>query len=98
MNALPSGKRPGRRKPSPLTPGGRMRRSLLSALAVCAALALLVPTAAIADEGRSRPAGAIPVDGGGYAVELGAPRPDWYTPKLHRRVLAAGAQGVPLPQ
>ena len=74
-----------------------MRRPPLIALAACAALALLIPTAATAQEARSFPDGAIPLEGGGYALELSAPAPNWYTPALHRRVLAAGAQGVPIP-
>jgi len=74
-----------------------MRRTLLIALAACAALSLLIPTAATASESQAIPEGAIPLEGGGYALELSAPTPDWYTPQLHRRVVAAGAEGVPVP-
>lgn len=40
-----------------------------------------------------------PVGGTRY-VELEAPRPDWYTPRLHARVVAAGERGevVPIPR
>ena len=53
--------------------------------AVLAAPATAAPTAAI-------PEGAIPFEGG-YAKELKAETPDWYTPELHQRVLDAGAPG-----
>ena len=71
-----------------------MRTRSLLVLAVVTVLALVVPSTATAE---SVPQDAIPLEGGGYAVELGAPAPDWYTPDLHQRVLAAGAAGVPIP-
>jgi hypothetical protein len=39
------------------------------------------------------PRDAVPLGGGRYAVELKAPKPDWYTRRLHRRVVAAGRRG-----
>jgi hypothetical protein len=39
------------------------------------------------------PEGAVPIGGGRYALELKAPKPDWYTDALHRRVVAAGRRG-----
>ncbi|MDQ4007697.1 MAG: S1 family peptidase, partial [Actinomycetota bacterium] len=56
-------------------------------LAVAAALVLIAPANATAGPGPAT------------AVQLEAPRPDWYTPALHRRVVAASAHGdvVPLP-
>ena len=39
------------------------------------------------------PKNAVPIGGGRYAVELRAPKPDWYTAALHRRVVAAGRRG-----
>jgi hypothetical protein len=74
-------------------------RSRSLAFAISAALFLLVPgIAATAEESSSIPEGATALPGGGYAVELSAPVPDWYTPQLHQQVLAAGAAGVPLPE
>jgi hypothetical protein len=65
---------------------------LLSALAAAVVLAL-PPIVA--------PATASPTDAtdGVRAIELKAPKPDWYTPALHERVVAAGerGEGVPIP-
>jgi hypothetical protein len=62
-----------------------MRRALLLALAVLTVLALAAPApASVAPEAPE-------------ATPLAAPTPDWYTPDLHAEVLAAGAEGVPLP-
>lgn len=68
------------------------RRLLLVALALVAALLPAAPATADAV-----PEGAMPLDGGGYALPLSAPTPDWYTDDLHAQVLAAGVEGVPLP-
>ncbi len=71
----------------------RMHRALLSSLA---AVVLTVPLAASATAGT---------DGGEASsepsyVELKAPKPDWYTPRLHERVMAAAERGesVPIPE
>ncbi len=71
----------------------RVRQPVLSALLV---VALTVPLAASA---AARP-DATPASDEPRYVELKAPQPDWYTPRLHRRVLAAAEQGesVPLPE
>lgn len=74
-----------------------MRRRAVLLLAACAALSLLAPIGSAAAERAPLPAGAIPLPGGGYALELSAPTPDWYTDELHRQVLDAGAEGVALP-
>ena len=66
-------------------------------LVVLVVLALLVPASAAATASPGLPENAIPLEGGGYALELKAETPDWYTPELHRRVLDAGPVGVPLP-
>jgi hypothetical protein len=73
-----------------------LRRHLLLSLSALALLAALLRAAAGADEGL--PEGAIPLPDGGYALELAAPTPDWYTPALHAEVLAAGAEGVAIPE
>src|SRR5687767_10168186 len=67
------------------------RLALLAAViaALLASPASAAPTAI--------PEGATPLPGGGYAKELKAPQPDWYTPQLHRQIIAAGAEGVPIP-
>src|SRR5688500_1395684 len=67
------------------------------ALAICAALFLVLPGAATADESSAIPEGATALPGGGYSLELSAPVPDWYTAQLHQQVLAAGSDGVALP-
>ena len=38
--------------------------------------------------------------GGARYVELKAPKPDWYTPELHQRVMAAAerGEGIPIPE
>jgi hypothetical protein len=72
-----------------------MRRTLLLALTVLAALALAAPLLAAPPADAAADA-AVPDLGA--AVELAAPTPDWYTPALHARVLAAGPAGVPLPE
>lgn len=64
-------------------------------LALLTAVVLAVP--ATAGQSGQLPERAIPLEGGGYALELSAPSPDWYTDALHQRVLAAGAEGVALP-
>jgi hypothetical protein len=61
-----------------------------------AAVVLALPLAAV-------PAAAAPTDStpsGARYVELKAPQPDWYTPALHARVMAAAArgEGVPIPE
>ena len=65
----------------------------LSALIAAVILALPLATA---------PAAGAPTDSthtGARFVELKAPQPDWYTPALHDRVMAAAerGEGVPLP-
>jgi hypothetical protein len=64
-----------------------MRRVLLLAIAAVAVLALAAPAPASQPPAATEP----------EAVPLAAPTPDWYTPQLHEQVLAAGAEGVPLP-
>jgi hypothetical protein len=64
-----------------------MRRVLLLALATLTVLALAAPAPAAQPVVTAEP----------EVVELSAPTPDWYTPELHAEVLAAGADGVPLP-
>jgi hypothetical protein len=80
--------------------GGDVKRRALSiTLGVALSLAATtIPTAGAADQ-ASLPEGAIPLDGGGYALELKKDTPDWYTPELHDEVVAAGRSGktVPLP-
>jgi hypothetical protein len=61
-----------------------------------AAVVLALPLAAV-------PAAGAPTDSplsGARFVELKAPQPDWYTPALHDRVVAAGERGesVPIPE
>ena len=74
----------------------RSRRLLL--LAVVSAVALFVPASAATSAAPQQiPEGAIALDGGGYALELSAPTPDWYTDELHAQVVAAGAEGIPIP-
>jgi len=75
-----------------------MRRRAILLVAAFAALSLVSPMTAASAERAQMPEGAIPLEGGGYALELSAPTPDWYTDDLHQRVLAAGAKGVPLPK
>lgn len=76
------------------------RRAVLSILSVALlSLALLLPAtgaAAGTEPGYAR----ITRADAARAVELKAPVPRWYTPKLHERVVAAGKRGksVPLPK
>lgn len=69
-------------------------------IVLVAALGLIVGSGVSAPAAEKPPKGAIPLPGGGYAIELKAPQPDWYTEKLHRKVVAAGKQGrtVPIPK
>ncbi len=71
----------------------RVRHLVLSALT---AIAVTVPLSTSTAAGQAAPAGA---DTPKY-VELKAAQPDWYTPQLHQRVLAAAERGesVPLPE
>lgn len=71
-----------------------MRSHRLAFLAVLLAAVLAAPATAAPS---NTPEGAIPLEGGGYAKELKAQTPGWYTSDLHRRVVAAGAEGVPIP-
>ncbi len=73
-----------------------MRSHRIIVLAVLTAAALAVPANAAIT--AVVPEGAVALPGGGYAQELSAPTPDWYTPALHKRVIAAGAEGVPIPE
>jgi hypothetical protein len=73
------------------------------AFVVAALLALAAPLgpAGASEAGSgSIPEGAIDLGNGAYAVELKKETPDWYTPALHERVVAAGKKGesVPLPE
>jgi len=66
---------------------------LLSTLV--AAVVLALPPAAVPASGAT--------DanlGGARYVELKAPKPDWYTPELHQRVMAAAerGEGIPIPE
>jgi hypothetical protein len=65
---------------------------LLSTLVAVVVVAL--PLAAVPASGATDPS-----DSGARYVELKAPQPDWYTPALHDRVMAAAArgEGVPIP-
>jgi hypothetical protein len=69
----------------------------LIAILLCAGL---VAAPATAGRNLDPPPGAIPLGDGRYALELKAPTPDWYTPALHRRVLAARerGRGIPIPK
>jgi hypothetical protein len=71
-------------------------RRLVLLLAVVSAVSLAAPATA-SSVAPAVPDGAIPLEGGGYALELSAPTPAWYTDELHAQVIAAGAQGVPIP-
>lgn len=74
-----------------------LKRSLLVA-GVMSLVMALSPVAPAAEQ--ALPEGAIALPGGGYAIELKAPTPDWYTPELHREAVRAGKQGktIPLPE
>ena len=69
------------------------------AWAVLVACALAAPTAAAVGGGRVTSTGPVAATGASSYVELEAPRPDWYTSRLHARVVAAGRRGdvVPVP-
>lgn len=71
-----------------------MRVLRLSLILVSLVVLAVVPALAYAATG---PAGSS--EGPSY-IELAAPQPDWYTPELHQRVLAAAEHGVgvPLPE
>ena len=73
-----------------------VRSRRLLAVAIVSAIALAFPATA-ASSSQQLPDGAIPLPGGGYALELSAPTPDWYTDELHAQVVAAGSEGVPIP-
>jgi hypothetical protein len=60
-------------------------------------LALVIGLSPAATATPAAPAEAVQTPDGRTAVPLAAATPDWYTPELHQRVLAAGAEGVPLP-
>ncbi len=66
---------------------------------LAAGLASVLTAPAGAAVGGRDVATAASVDGPSY-VELEAPRPGWYTPRLHARVVAAGRRGdvVPIPE
>jgi hypothetical protein len=70
------------------------RRAALILLALALALAL-APMAAGADADDGE--GVSGLEGERSAVPLSAPTPAWYDDALHDEVLAAGAEGVPLP-
>ena len=72
-----------------------MRSHRLALLAAVIAALLASPASAAP---TAIPEGATPLPGGGYAKELKAPQPDWYTPQLHAEIIAAGAEGVPIPE
>ena len=72
-----------------------MRTPRLALLAAVIAAILATPATASTSD---IPEGAIPLEGGGYAQELKREKPAWYTPELHKRVVAAGAEGVPIPE
>ena len=65
---------------------------------LAAVVAALLASPASASVSVEIPDGAIPLPGGGYAQELKRDTPAWYTPELHQRVIAAGAEGVPIPE
>lgn len=72
-----------------------MKRLIALCVATVLASALLVGSTG-ASPTTDIPVGATPY-GDGYALELKAPVPDWYTPALDARVEAAGRKGVPVP-
>jgi hypothetical protein len=65
----------------------------LGALAALTATLTGIASVSAAPGPTGLPKGAVPIGGGRYAVELKAPKPDWYTDALHRRVVAAGRRG-----
>ena len=72
----------------------RSRRIILLA-ALTATLLTFPATSAMTAE---LPANATQLEGGGYAIELSRPSPDWYTPELHQQIKTAGAEGLPIPE
>jgi len=61
-----------------------------------ASLAGVTSVSASPEAGRlptGLPKDAVPLGEGRYALELKAPKPDWYTDRLHRRVVAAAKRG-----
>jgi hypothetical protein len=79
----------------------RSRFVLASLVGTITALATAAPAAAElpalgASTGLRGVEGTVPY-GTGHAIPLAAERPDWYTSKLHRRVLAADGQPVAAP-
>lgn len=73
-------------------------RTILGAFGAAVALVAAAVTPAVGT-GTGLPEGFVEIDGGGYAIELKAPSPDWYTAELHERVVAAARDGeaVPIP-
>jgi hypothetical protein len=69
-------------------------RRLLAVAVVLAVAVLPMGAAATADDLAVQTA----LPDSGKAVPLAAPTPDWYTAELHAQVLAAGVEGVPLPE
>lgn len=64
------------------------------------AIVALVASSLLAPAGAAGPVSddsLLELGGGRRVVELDAPVPDWYTQALHRKVKAAGRQGVPVP-
>lgn len=68
----------------------RFRRTVVSTLVAALATLPVAATAAVPGQAAEQPS----------YVELEAPKPDWYTPQLHERVMAAAERGesVPIPQ
>jgi len=79
-----------------------MSKRIIAAVATAlVALAASVGTAGAGEvSAGSIPKGAIDLGNGAYAMELKKETPDWYTPALHEKVVAAGKKGktVPLPK
>jgi hypothetical protein len=76
-----------------------MRRRSLVLIASVLALILPIGLSGTATSSEPLHKGFFPIGHGMYAKELKTKTPDWYTPELHRRVVAAGKRGesVPLP-
>jgi hypothetical protein len=82
--------------------GGDSMSKRTLAIVAAAFMALISPVGyagAMETSNGSIPDEAISLGGGAYAVELKKETPDWYSPSLHERVVAAGKKGqsVPLP-
>ena len=77
-----------------------MRSRTLVVIATVLVLSLATGLSGAATGSASLPKGAFPIGHGMYAKELKTKTPDWYTPALHRKVVAAGKKGesVPLPK